>query len=172
MFLIAKIIGSKGLKGHLKVHAFTQDPFFLTQCPEVWNENGTQRFVFSKVGWAKMPHVVELKCEGIDSREAADALQGVSLYTLQKYLSPLQEEEYYWQELPGYAIQYGDAVIGEVLGLNNFGTATDIVDIQCVPSGVHVQLPFHKHFIQTIDRETRTVWCTAEAADWIQQEGR
>jgi 16S rRNA processing protein RimM len=172
MFLIAKILGSKGLKGHLKVHAFTQDPFFLAQCPEVWNEYATQQFVFSKVGWAKMPHIVELKCEGIDSREAADAVQGMSLYTVQKHLPALQEDEYYWQELQGYTVQDGDNVIGKILELDNFGTATDIVNIQCTPSGVHVQLPFHKHFIQNVDREAQTVWCTKVAAEWIQQEGQ
>ena len=172
MFLIAKIIGARGVRGHLKVQTFTQDPFFLAQCPEVWDEQGVRKFVFSKVGWARMPDVVELKCLDIHSKEAADGLRGVTLYTAQKYLAPLHEEEYYWQELVGYTIHYQDSVMGTVLRVDNFGTQSDLIEIQCLPSGACVYVPFHKDFIQSVDRKTQKLWCTQAAAEWIQNEGR
>jgi len=171
MFLIAQILGPKGIKGHVKVHSFTEDPFFLTQCSEVRTDEG-EILKFVRIGLAKPPNIVELQCDRIDSRTSAEQWRNVKLYVPVTSLPPLEQEEYYWQELRGYAVKYHEEVLGAVIGIDNFGTSTDVIEILCsnTKKNSSVYIPFHRNFVQNIDRERALIECTLEAAEWIKQE--
>ena len=120
------------------------------------------------MGLTNTPSVIEVRCPGIDSREKAYSLKGLELYTLVERLDVLLQDQYYWQELEGYAVSYQGTVLGKVLRVENFG-ATDLLEI--MPStGLtsSLYLPFHKNFVEDVCRIQRIVQCTSEGEAWIQ----
>ena len=99
-----------------------------------------------------------VKFEGLDSRTALDqmpALRGVFLAAPAEELGAPDEDEVYYHELVGFAVQLED------------GTPVGIVsDFYELPSGLTLEvqgpkreflLPFVKEFIGPIDREARPI---------------
>ncbi|WP_104207252.1 ribosome maturation factor RimM [Holospora curviuscula] len=166
MLLIAKVLGPKGIKGNLKVKVFTQDPLFITFCSVVMNIE-KKIFHFYFVGSVGTPTIIEVRCRGVDSREKAELLKGVELYTLIEHLEPLPQDQYYWKELEGYKVFFQEAALGTVIRLENFG-ATDLLEIRPFAlSSPSIYLPFHKDFVAHVCKIQRSIQCTEEGKAWI-----
>ncbi|ETZ07788.1 ribosome maturation factor RimM [Holospora obtusa F1] len=165
MILLAKIICPKGVKGRLKIEVFTEDPYFITKCPLVVNEKKEHlKFIFC--GWIKKPSQIEAQCQGIDSRDKAEFLRGMNLYTFFEHFPSLPYDCYYWKELEGCALQYGEIGLGTVIRVNNFG-ATDLLEISSSKSSSSFFIPFHKNFIKDVCKIRKIISCTQEVEELI-----
>lgn len=155
--IVGKILKPKGLKGHLKVHSYTQDPFFICTL-DLYDEH--QRFLFHmhKVGYVQQPDKIEVRIDGIQTIEEAKVLQSCLLYASIQDFPALQEgDEFYCSELVNMQVVGPDGQAwGKVLGLQNFG-AGELLDLHCQKNGKSYFVPFKEPFVKEACRNKKVV---------------
>src|SRR5918992_5564305 len=108
---VARVLGAKGLKGGLRVEILTDWPERLEPDAQVWPEGepGPRRIDSVEAG-GRVP-VIHL--DGIESREAAEALKGRYLEVPTRVLEP---GSYYWDDLIGLRVEAPDGQpVGELV---------------------------------------------------------
>ena len=84
--------------------------------------------------------------EGVDNRNAAEALRGTTLKVARGALPALDEGEYYHSDLLGLpVVSDGGDPVGTVLAVENFG-ATDIIEIE-KPDGKKFMVPLTREAV-------------------------
>jgi 16S rRNA processing protein RimM len=105
------VLGAKGLKGGLRVEILTDWPERLEPNAEVWPEGESDGRRISRVESGGRVPVLHL--DGIESREAAEALTGRYLEVPTR---TLEAGSYYWDDLIGLRVEGPDgAHIGELV---------------------------------------------------------
>lgn len=100
--------------------------------------------------------------EGVNDRNAAEALRGTALTVAPEALPPLEEGEFYHSDLIGLrAVSDAGEELGTVCAVENFG-ATDIVEIER-PDGTRFMVPLTIEAVPEWDTERLVV--TAAFAD-------
>ncbi|MDX2143134.1 MAG: ribosome maturation factor RimM [Rhodospirillaceae bacterium] len=121
------IVGSKGLKGEVRIKSFTADPADIGAYGAVSDEGGTRSWTVRVKGEAKGAVVAALK--GVGDRTAADALKGTRLYVDRAALPDPEDGTYYQADLVGLRVQLTTGEeIGNVTAVHNFG-AGDILEV-------------------------------------------
>lgn len=138
---IGKIGASYGVKGWMKIHAFTEfgasildyKPWYLSQGKDkTWQaityENGR---VQGKVVLAKLP--------GIDTPEAVRPLTGKYIAIQRSQLPTLHKGEYYWSDLEGLTVidQHG-----QNLGVVTYLISTGSNDVLIVKGKIEQAIPY------------------------------
>ncbi len=91
LVFLGVVTGARGLKGEVRLKSFTSDPAHIGDYGPLTDEEGRRTFRLRVTGGAK--DRVFARFDGVDDRDAADALKGLALH-----VPPL------WQEkLPGPA---------------------------------------------------------------------
>jgi 16S rRNA processing protein RimM len=146
--LLAAVIGAQGLKGAVKAKIFTAAPEALMRYGALHDASG-RRFEITAIRPGKTGEAV-MSFQGVDSREAAEALKGASLYIARAALPASAEEEFYHADLIGLEAQDGEGrVLGKVAAIHNFG-AGDVIEI-ARPDGDNVLLAFTRETVPLID---------------------
>jgi 16S rRNA processing protein RimM len=96
-----------------------------------------------------------LKLEGVEDRNAADALRGLTVSVPYDSLETLPENEYYWEDLVGLAVVTED---GKSLGRIEtiFPTGSNDVFV-CREGGREILLPAIAEVIRSVDIRAGTV---------------
>jgi 16S rRNA processing protein RimM len=142
-----------GVRGEIRLKSFTGEPEAIARYEPLTTADGSRRFVLRHVrpvgGAAKDMFVV--KIAGVESREAAEALNRVGLYVPRDRLAAdLDEEEFLQADLIGIAALAEDGTrLGTVIAFHDFG-AGDIVEIAPVEGGATALLPFTKEFVPVV----------------------
>lgn len=143
------IVGAPhGVRGEVRIKAFTGDPLALAEYGPLSDEKG-RRFEIAALRPAKEVVVAQIK--GVTSREGAETLNGVKLFVERSRLSaPEDEDEFLQADLIGCSVIGPDgANLGTVTAVANYG-AGDLLDIE-TPDGRSVLMPFTKAFVPRID---------------------
>jgi len=155
---MGEIVGAFGLKGWVKVKAFTETPESLGVFPdwmvhtrEGWRDMALEDFeVHSKGPVAKLA--------GCDDRDAADALRGAEVAVAREALGEAEEGTLYWVDLVGLeVVDEGGARLGEVEGLFEAGDTSVLV----VKGARERLIPFVPDYVKAVDREARRI-----TVDW------
>ena len=95
-----------GVRGLLRLRAFTADPAAITAYGPLSDEAGARQFRLTLKG----PDLVAV--EGINDRDAAQRLTGTKLFVVREALPPTEEDEFYLTDLIGLAAvtEAGDAL--------------------------------------------------------------
>jgi 16S rRNA processing protein RimM len=154
LILLGVIGAAHGIKGEVRIKAFTADPLAIAEYGPLTDEKG-RRFEIAEIRPAK--EVVVARLKGITSREAAESLNGVNLFVSRdKIPAPEDEDEFLQADLIGCAVVGPDgAVLGTVTTVANYG-AGDLLDI-LLPDGRSVLMPFTKAFAPRIDIAARRI---------------
>ena len=148
LILVGVISGAHGIKGHVTVRSFTEEPQNLTSLTLQNNEGEKVILKFSHM--AKR----ELVCmmSGVKDRTTAEKMRGVKLYSLRSKLPEINENEFYFTDLIGLkAIGLNGEDLGKVAGVHNFG-ASDLIEIS-VPEQKSQLYPFTKEFFPAINKD-------------------
>jgi 16S rRNA processing protein RimM len=146
--LLAAVIGAQGLKGAVKAKIFTAAPDALTRYGVIFDRHG-RRFEITAVRPGK-PGEAVMSFQGIESREAAEALKGIQLFVAREKLPAAGQEEFYYADLIGLEARDGEArVLGKVAAIHNFG-AGDVIEIGR-SDGDSVLLAFTRETVPVID---------------------
>ncbi len=147
-FCVGAIAGAHGVRGLVKIKSFTEEPLDLAAYGPLTDQSGRRRFQVTVTGRAK--GLLIARIEGVEDREAAQALRGAQLYAARAALPEPAEEEYYHMDLIGLEAQdRGGAPLGRVVAVQNFG-AGDILEI-ARPEGEPLLVPFTKAAVPIVD---------------------
>lgn len=124
--------GAHGVRGVVKIKSFTEDPEAVASYGPLSDEAGTRVFALSLCGTAK--GVLLARVDGIDDRDAAQALKGVRLYVDRAALPEPEDDSFYHADLIGLPVfdaEGGpdDGAIGRVTRIGDHG-AGDVVEIR------------------------------------------
>ena len=150
---VAQIGAAHGIRGEVRLRAFTQDPMAITVYGPLESEDGTRRFEIEALRPAKDHFVARLK--GVPDRNAAEKLVNLKLYVSRDKLPAIEEEDtFYHADLVGLAAVTPDgAPLGTVTAIHNFG-AGDLVEIK-LPQGGAMLVPFTETAVPEIDMQAR-----------------
>jgi 16S rRNA processing protein RimM len=98
-----------------------------------------------------------LRLEGIDTREAVDALRGTDLWMRRADAPPLEEDEWYAEDLIGCRVVDGDVAIGTVVKLLPYPSC-DLLEVQRPGVGVKaLWVPLIGDAVRTVDLAAQTI---------------
>jgi 16S rRNA processing protein RimM len=154
---IGQIIKPHGLAGRVKVLSYLESDRLLTTLKDVFigpDRDSSKRYPIENVRPEGRTHF-SLKLEGVEDRNAADALRGLRISVPCESLEPLPEGEYYWEDLIGLAVVTED---GKPLGRieSIFPTGSNDVYV-CKAGGKEILLPAIADVIRSVDIQAGTV---------------
>ena len=159
---LGRIVGAHGVRGIVRVQSYAANPNDLTAYGALSDASGARRFAVSVTGHVKG---LLLACiEGVDDRNAAEALRGTDLHIARAALPPTEGEEFYHVDLLGLRAENaeGDA-LGQVSAIHDHG-AGPIVEIQ-PPDGPSTLVPFTREHVPAIDIEAGRMVVVVAAED-------
>jgi 16S rRNA processing protein RimM len=155
-FLLVGTIGLPfGIKGQVKLHTVTTRPEHLSRIKTVFlgDEHTPTRLRRA----AEHKHALMiLTLAGIEDRTAAETLRGTEVYIRQQDAAPLDEDEYFFHDLPGLQVE---TTSGEVLGTVTEVLETGANDVLLVKreSGEEVLIPMTREVIKALDIAAKRV---------------
>ncbi|OGN47704.1 MAG: 16S rRNA processing protein RimM [Caulobacterales bacterium RIFCSPHIGHO2_01_FULL_67_30] len=142
LILVGQIGGGFGVRGEVRVTAFTADPLALTAYGPLLRADGTVALTLSATRPDKSGVVGRAK--EIATKEQADALRGLKLYVPRDRFPEPDEDEFYLADLLGVEVRdTAGEVMGTVKSVQNFG-ADDMLEIAPAAGGPTWYLPFTK----------------------------
>jgi len=150
---IGVVAGVHGVRGALRIKAFTADPADLTSYGALTTEAGqTWRLKGASVDGKG---VVTAKIDGVDDRDQAEALKGTKLYIERGALPEAEEDEFYIADLIGLPAESPTgAPLGIIKAVYNFG-AGDVVEVSGEQGEILV--PFTLKAVPVVDVKARRV---------------
>jgi 16S rRNA processing protein RimM len=146
--VLATVGGAHGIRGEVRVKSFTEDPMALRNYGPLSTEDG-RALEIERIRPAK--NVLIAKFTGIDDRNAAESLNGLSLFVERSALPPPEPGEYYHADLVGLAAyEPNGRMFGEVVAVENYG-AGDILEIADKERGSSLLIPFTNRTVPDID---------------------
>jgi 16S rRNA processing protein RimM len=146
--LIAQIGAAHGVRGEVRLKAFTEDPLDVASYGPLETEDG-RRIEIEAARPAKDVLVVRLK--GVTDRNAAEALKSQRLFVARDKLPPPDDGEFYYADLIGLsAVTAEGAAFGVVKAVHNFG-AGDLIEIEPADGGETVMLAFNETTVPLVD---------------------
>jgi 16S rRNA processing protein RimM len=151
---IAQIGAAHGVRGEVRLRAFTEDPLSVRRYGPLETEDG-RRFEIEAVRPAKDMLVARLK--GVSNRDDAERLTNLRLYVARDRLPKPADGEFYHADLIGLAaVTAAGAPFGTVKAVHNFG-AGDLLEIEPAGGGATMLLPFTEAVVPVIDIARRRV---------------
>jgi len=147
---LAKIVGAHGIKGEVKLKSFTSNPKDVCAYGKLSDKSQTKTFALEFIGFSK--DFLRVKIEGVNDRNAAEALVGTELYVHRNALPKLEQDTYYHSDLIGLKVveQSSGNEVGTVAGIYNFG-AGDILEIRFNDVSRTEMIPFTDSYVEKID---------------------
>jgi len=141
LILVGRVAGAFGVRGEVRIAAYTEDPLTLTRFKVLMRQDGSPALTLTTARAAK--DGVVARCVGIDTKEAADALRGLRLYVPRSALPEPDEDEFYLADLIGLTVRHvaTNDLIGKIKSVQNFG-ADDLLEITPALGGQTWYLPF------------------------------
>jgi len=151
-FIIGLVGAPFGVKGFVKVRPLSGEIDHLLKLQSVViNKDGKEKLLNIEEN-NPAPPGIHLKFEGIDSPEAAKTLNGAQLIVNREQATPLEEGEFYIEDLKGlpvYAVT--GEIIGQILDIIE-GGGGNLVEIK-LANGEKRLVPFRKEFFHEISPE-------------------
>jgi len=145
---VGVIVGAHGVRGDLRVKSFTEMPEDLVAYGPLTDAAGTREFRMRILGAAR--GVLRVRLDGIEDRDAAEALAGVELYVARDRLPRPEADEFYHADLVGLCVELPNGTTyGTVRAVHDFGAGA-VIEIALAEGGV-VALPFTKAVVPVID---------------------
>ena len=142
LILVGQIAGGFGVKGEVRVTAYTADPMALLSYGPLLRADGSVGLTLISARPDK--NGVVGRAKEIATKEQADALRGLKLHISRDRLPEPDEDEFYLTDLVGLqARDPAGAVLGRVKSVQNFG-ADDMLEIAPAAGGPTWYLPFTK----------------------------
>ena len=149
---LGMIVGVHGVRGHLKIKAYTGNPAALDRYGPVSLDDG--RLLHLKVKSVSAKGPVIATAQEVTDRDEAELMRGLELFISRDALPPVANDEVYHTDLIGLDARGMDGeAIGVIVGLHDFG-AGDIIEVK-PPSGPTIMLPFAPEYRDEVKRNAR-----------------
>ncbi len=145
---VGAFAGSFGVAGEVRLKSFCADPPAIAEYGPLYTEDGSRSFSITLT--RPVAGGLGARVQGVQTKEQAEALQGVSLFVDRSRLPTLPDDEYYHSDLIGLEVRdTGGAVLGQVTAVHNHG-AGDLLEVGG-PGRKVVLLPFTMAVVPTVD---------------------
>jgi len=146
---IGKITSSSGVKGRLKVYSYIQSHDFLRSLDAVMIEHPNKQLIRYSISRLRIKSpLFYLDCDGVDAA-LAEKLSGCSIFALSDNLEPLEDGEYYWNDLIGLTVLTDD---GRRIGIIDHIIPTGSNDVfVCTGGDREVLIPAVTDVVTSID---------------------
>lgn len=149
LILVARVSGAFGVRGEVRIAAFTEDPLALRRYKVLQRQDGAPALTIASARVAKGGIIA--RCPEIADKEAADALRGLQLFVPREALPEPEEDEFYLADLVGVAAEAPDGTpLGRVKAVHNFG-AGDILEIEPGGGRPSFLLAFTREAVPAVD---------------------
>lgn len=146
---LGKITDAHGIRGEIRVRAYTEAPEDIGAYGPLEDEAGNRRFSLSKVRLVKGGVIARL--DGIKDRTQAEALKGTELYVDRAKLPEQEDGVWYHTDLIGLAVlDMEGTALGEVVSVQNYG-AGDLLEIRPADRGSTLFVPFTEDVVPVVD---------------------
>ena len=144
---VARVAGAFGVRGEIRITTFTEDPLALARYRVLTREDGAPGLTITTARAVK--GAVIARAAGIDTRDQAEALRGLTLFVARDSLPAPDEDEFYHADLLGLSIETADGeLLGKVKTIQDFG-AGDLIEVQ-PPMGASWWLPFTREAVPEV----------------------
>jgi 16S rRNA processing protein RimM len=148
------ITGAHGVKGRVRIKSFTAEAEAIASYGPLSDERGERRFTVEVTGTSKGTLLAVI--EGVDDRDAAEALRGTRLYVERAALPEPDDEEFYQADLIGLAALYRDgSTLGKVVAVHDFGAGASL-EIEDA-AGKTLLVPFTNAAVPAVDIRAGTL---------------
>jgi 16S rRNA processing protein RimM len=163
LILVGRVAGAFGVKGEVRISAYTADPMALVAYRDLKRETGQPGLTLTSGRPAKGGIIVRAK--EVETREQAEALRGLKLYIPRDILPEPEADEFYVTDLIGLAVVTPDGEpLGRIKDVRDFG-AGDLLEVQ-PETGASWFLPFTREAVPEVRiAERRVVAVRPEETD-------
>jgi 16S rRNA processing protein RimM len=149
--LVARIGAAHGIRGEVRVKAFTQTTADIAAYGPLASADGR---VFeiraSRPAAGTSPDMLVVQFSGVSTRNAAEALNGLELFVPRERLGEPDADEYFHADLIGLRAETtAGAALGTVIRVENYG-AGDLLEI-APRRGETLLVPFTKAIVPEVD---------------------
>lgn len=153
--LLGHIAGAHGIRGEVLIKTYTEAPENVGAYGPLSDESVTRTFNLESARATAKGVVARL--QGVDDRNAAEALKGIALYIERERLPAAADGEFYHADLIGLAAIDGDGKpLGEIVAVQNYG-AGDLLEIRLEGSSKTELVPFTDAAVPEVDIAARRV---------------
>ena len=147
-----------GLKGEIRLKSFTGEPSAIRDYAPLVTADGRRIEIAALRPVPGERDMFVARLAGVNSREAAEALNRLVLHAPRATLKPPSDpDEFLQADLIGLDVRGPDgARLGRVIGVSTFG-AGDVLDVETSPGEPTVLVPFQKAFVPKVDLAGRFV---------------
>ncbi|MBW8816331.1 MAG: 16S rRNA processing protein RimM [Caulobacterales bacterium] len=147
LILVARVAGAFGVKGEVRLTAYTAEPLALLDYKTLSREDGSPGLTLT--GGRAAKGGVVARAREVETREQAEALRGLRLYIPRDALPPADEDEFYVTDLIGLSVETAAGEpLGRIKAVQDFG-AGDLLEIQ-PPEGPSWYLPFTREAVPEV----------------------
>jgi len=148
LLAVGRVAGAFGVRGEVRIAAFSEQPLALARFRALRRQDGSPAHVLTTAREAKGGLIC--RCEGVETKEQADALRGLRLFVPRDALPEPDEDEFYLADLIGLAVvDPAGAPVGKVKSVQDFG-AGDILEIIPEEGGATWYLPFTREAVPEV----------------------
>ena len=150
---VGAIAGAFGVRGEVRLKSFCTTAEDIATYGTLTTEDGTRRFAVTLT--RPVNGGLGARLSGVETKEQADALKGVTLWADRAALPALGDDEFYHADLIGLeVVDTGGASLGRVRAIHDHG-AGDILEIHG-QSGT-LLVPFTRAAVPTVDLSARRI---------------
>ncbi len=151
LICVGSLAGSYGVRGEVRLKSFCAVPEDIEAYSPLTDEDGKERFPVVLTRAIKNGFAARLG--GVETKEEADALNGLRLYARRDQLPSLPDDEFYHTDLIGLVVyDTGGTLLGKVKSVQNHGAA-DLLELHGPGLKSTVLLPFTLEAVPTVDLE-------------------
>ncbi|WP_027257241.1 ribosome maturation factor RimM [Leisingera aquimarina] len=151
LICVGAVAGAFGVRGEVRLKSFCAIPEEIEDYSPLTSEDGSQSYTLTLTRPVKNGFAALLS--GIETKEQADAVQGLRLFARRDQLPSLPDDEYYHADLMGLEVyDTGGTLLGTVKSVQNHGAA-DLLEIHGPGLKSTVLLPFTLAAVPTVDLE-------------------
>ncbi len=149
LILVGRVAGAFGVKGEVRITAFTADPLALTDYGPLLRKDGSVALTITAARAAK--NGVIARSPQISTPEEADRWRGLELFVPREALpAPDDEDEFYLTDLVGLtAVDPAGTLLGKVLSVENYG-AGDLIEVKPAGGGQTWLIEFTRENAPTV----------------------
>lgn len=149
MVLVGAIAGAYGVKGEVRIRAFTEKKDGVIAYGPLHGEDG--KVLLKPKNWRELKDGVAVVAPEVKNKEQADGMRGQRLYVPRANLPATAEDEFYIVDLLGCRAEALDGkVLGEIVAVWNFG-AGDIIEYRPPNGGPNVRITFTRDSAPLVD---------------------
>lgn len=166
LVILAEIGAAHGIAGEVRIRSHTADPLAFGRYGPLSGSDGRSYRVLSM---RPSRGVVIARLEGIDSRDAAERLKGVTLAVPRSALPPEEDdEEFYHADLIGLSVHdHAGRDWGRVIAVHDFG-AGNMLEIRGADGRSHM-VPFSRAAVPVVDPRAGRILVDPVAAGLVEE---